>query len=211
MSIRESRAPLGFCNRYVSTGAPGGAGAVPPALALSAAGDAAQALSLIDSVQFTTLHVTHIAAALDAERGLRQASIVSAHAPARVRAGQSVRVRVLVRVLRGALRQVSFTVRVPPRAAWTGHGQAHRGCRSGADEPGRPLRWPQPSERGAGGSGFRAGPAAGLGRRAAAGVAAIAPYDGLVVRFGRRSPIRVFRDPALLITGQAKLTFQVKP
>jgi hypothetical protein len=42
-------------------------------------------------------------------------------------------------------------------------------------------------------------------------VAAIPPYDGLVVRFAHRRPIRVFRDPALLITGQTELAFAIKP
>jgi hypothetical protein len=210
VSIRESSAPLRFCDRYVSSGAPGGSGGVPPALALSAAGEAAQAFSLIDSVQFTTLHVTHIAAALDAERGLRAASIVSARGPAQVRAGQRVRVHVVVRVLRGELRQVSFTVPVPPGlhggitaklagGASGGDGaQAALGGLSAAlgGGPGSPGS----------GSGQPPGSVAALHRA----VAATAPYDGLVVKFGHRRPIRVFRDPALLITGQAELAFRVK-
>lgn len=211
VSIRESRAPLHFCNRYVSTGAPGGNGIFPPALALSAAGDTAQALGLIDSVQFTTIHVTHVAAALDAERGLREASIVSAHAPARVRAGVRVRVQVPVRVFRGALRHVSFVVRIPRGVRGRLTAKLTGGA-GGAGSPGAALNalasalGASPGSLG-GGPGQPPGSVAAL-RRA---VSAIAPYDGLVVRFGRRSAIHVFRDPALLIAGQAKLTFQVKP
>jgi hypothetical protein len=209
VSILESRAPLGFCNRYVSSGPTGGSGAGPPALAQSAAGEAAEAFSLIDSVQFTTLHVTHIVAALDAERGLRQGSIVSARAPSLVRAGQRIRVRVLVRVLRGALRQVSFTVQVPRGL----HGRVTAKLTGGAGSAGSGAQAALSAAlaAGVGGPGSGSGQPPGSVSELRRAVAATAPYDGLVLRFGRHRPSRVFRDPALLITGQAKLTFRVQP
>jgi len=209
ITIQESRAPLGFCNRYVSTGAPGGSGIVPPALALSAAGDASQAFSLIDSVQFATIHVTSIAAALDAERGLRQGSIVSARAPTRVRAGQRVSVHLLVRVIRGSLRRISFKVRIP--RGLHGAVTAKLGGAGGAGNGAQALE----SALGAalGGVSVTFGPApappGSIGSLRHA-VAAIAPYDGLLIRFGHRGQARVYRDPSLLITGQAKVVFHVK-
>ncbi len=214
VSIRESPAPLRFCDRYVSSGVPGGSGGVPPALALSAAGESAQAFGLIDSVQFTTLHVTHIAAALDAERGLRAAVIVSARAPAQARAGQLVRVRVLVRVLRGELRQVAFMIRVPhglhgKTTAKLASGGSGGGAGGGAQAAlaGISAALGVGSSAPGSSSGQPPGSVAAL-RRA---IAAIPPYDGLVVKFAHHRPIRVFRDPALLITGQAELTLQIKP
>jgi hypothetical protein len=38
---------------------------------------------------------------------------------------------------------------------------------------------------------------------------AVGTYDGLEVRFGRRKPRHLYRDPSLLITGHAKLFFDV--
>ncbi|MEA2145161.1 MAG: hypothetical protein QOG59_748 [Solirubrobacteraceae bacterium] len=211
ITIRESRAPLAFCNRYVSTGVPGGSGLLPPALALSAAGDASQAFSIIDSVQFATIHVTHIAAALDAERGLREASIVSARAPARVKAGQRVSVHLLVRVIRGSLRRVSFKVRIPRGL----HGAVS--AKLGGAVAGGGMAGAQALESALGaalgGASVTFGPAPpppGSVRSLRRAVAAIAPYDGLLVRFGHRAPARIYRDPSLLITGQAKVVFRVK-
>jgi len=207
--IQESQAPLGFCNRYVSTGAPGGSGVVPPALALSAGGDAAQAFSLIDSVQFATIHVTGIAAALDAERGLREGSIVSARAPRQVRAGQRVSVHLLVRVIRGSLRRVSVRIRVPHGL----HGAvtAKLGGSGGAGNGAQALESTLGAALGAVTVTFGPAPAppGSIGSLRHA-VAAIAPYDGLLIRFAHRAPTRVFRDPSLLITGQAKIAFRVK-
>lgn len=209
--IQESRTPLRFCNRYVSTGAPGGSGVVPPALAVSAAADAAQAFGLIDSVQFTTLHVTQITAALDGERGLREGSIVSARAPGRVRAGQHARVHVLVRVLRGGLRSLSFTVAVPRGLRGPVTAKLAGGVGAGGDGAQAALG-ALASALGVSVGSLSSSPAqppssiAGL-RRA---VSAIPPYDGLVLKFGHRAAIRVFRDPALLITGGAKFALRVK-
>jgi hypothetical protein len=41
--------------------------------------------------------------------------------------------------------------------------------------------------------------------------AAIPQYDGLLAKFGRRAPKRVYRNANLLITGRATLVFGVKP
>ena len=54
---------------------------------------------LLERVDFAPLHVTRVVARVDAERGLAEASIVSAGAPVHVHAGQLVRVRLRVRVV----------------------------------------------------------------------------------------------------------------
>ncbi len=88
VSLREFRTPLRFCNRYVSTPASGGTGSLPPIVALLSSTDATSAFALLDAESFAQLHVTHVRVTLDAERGLKQATIVSGHAPVRVQAGQ---------------------------------------------------------------------------------------------------------------------------
>ncbi len=73
--LRESRAPLGFCNRYVGTGAAGDSGAMPPELAGAASADVATAFGALEQVDFAALHVQRVTANLDAQRGLAEASI----------------------------------------------------------------------------------------------------------------------------------------
>jgi hypothetical protein len=212
ITIRESRAPLGFCNRYVSTGAPGGSGVLPPALALATATDATQAFSIIDSVSFATIHVTRVAAALDAERGLRAASIVSARAPARVKPGGRVGVRLVVRVLRGGLRRISFSVRVPLGL----HGIVTAKLAGAAPDASQGAQGLENALGAAlGGASVTFGPAPVQPPDSVAGLrsalAAIPPYDGLLLRFAHHKAAHVYRDPSLLITGQTKVTFRVVP
>ncbi len=214
VTLRELSRPLSFCNRYVSTGAPSGSGTQsPPVLGLLAAGDLTTGLSLIDAVQFANLHVTRLSASIDAARGLRQGTIVSAAGPKRVRAGQTVRVLLRVRRYKAGLRTVSITMRIP------------RGTR------GRLVaRISNPSEQAAQnaassalvsalasalggtaisvGSGSSPAPPASLAALRQQ-FSAIAQYDGLQVKFGDGSARHVYRDPNLLINGSARLVFQV--
>ena len=114
--LRESRQPLGFCNRYVGTGTAGDEGETPPELASAASADVTTAFSDFERVDFAALHVTHVVANMTASRGLAMGSIVSARAVGPVRAGRAVRVRLLVRVYRGPVRRVSFRMRIPDGA-----------------------------------------------------------------------------------------------
>ena len=109
--LRETSKPLGFCNRYVGTGTAGDEGQTPPELASAASNDVTTAFEDFEQVDFAALHVTHVVANLEASRGLAMASILAAHAPLRVRAGETVRVRLVVRVYRGRRRTVSFRLR----------------------------------------------------------------------------------------------------
>ncbi len=208
VSLRETRAPLRFCNRYVSSPTPGATGSLPPILALLSSTDATGAFALLDAESFAQLHVTHVAVALDAERGMKRATIVSAHAPRDVRAGRLVRVRLTVRRYRAGLLTISIRVRIPARA----HGRlvariAAAGSLTSADALASAL-----ISALFGGSGVNSGGSAGdvktirALRRQFAGVG---HYDGLVVRFGRRRSRHAFRDPRLLVGGNVKLVFRV--
>jgi hypothetical protein len=209
--IRESRLPLSFCNRYVSSGATGGSPDLPPAVALAASDDASTAFSTIDSVQFATIHITHVLARIDVERGLREASIVSAAVPHRVRAGTLARVRLVVRNYRGSLRRIAFRVRVPRglrgrvRVKLTSAGTP-----ASAGSLAQSAITVLTSALGGGGGGPGGGshPPGSIPalRRAIAGTA---PYDGLRIKFPQRPAHAVYRDPSLLITGRAKLVLNV--
>ncbi|HUO73748.1 MAG TPA: hypothetical protein VMU39_23455 [Solirubrobacteraceae bacterium] len=213
VTLRELDKPLQFCNRYVSTGVAGEGAEVPPALALSASVDATTALGLVDQVQFASLHVTRVAAQITAQRGLHQATILDARAPKHVRPGERVSVRLRVQLYRSGQRTIPLTLRVPSSA----RGRTIARIESAASSTGGPsaaasalsaalttaLSGTSPSDSSGGGS-----PPVSLGalRKAFAGVGV---YDGLVARFGGAESRHAYRDPNLLITGTARLVFQV--
>jgi hypothetical protein len=209
VAIRESRKPLQFCNRYVGTGPPGGQLGAPE-VAGAAMNDITSALGLLDRVQFASLHVTDVSATIDAQRGLRQATIVRATAPAVVRAGRNVNVSLLVRLYRGALRTITFPLRVPRNVG--GRVTATlRGPGAGSSQSGPAAALGSLAIALGGGP---AGPPAGGAPTSIAALrdafAGVATYDGVQVSFGRRGePDPAYRDPALLILGAAKLRFRV--
>jgi hypothetical protein len=208
VTIRESRAPLQFCNRYVGTGSPGDAGASPPELGGATATDAASALGLLDQVQFAALHITKVAATITAQRGLAQARIVTAGAPLRVKAGGHVTVRLKVRVYRGPLKTISFKLRIPRgargplMAKLSGTGQAGSGTPPGG------LAQAIAQALGSGGPVTGPGPSSIAALRRA--FAATAQYDGLQLRYlGEGGPRPIYRDRSLLIMGSTRLLFLV--
>jgi hypothetical protein len=209
VSLRESRHPLQFCNRYVGSGGPATGTGAPPELANATTTDVTTALALLDAEQFRQLHVTKVLATIYAQRGLADAAIVAAHGPRRAKAGHTVRVRLLVRRFRGGLQTIRFKLRLPRRL----HGSVLVTIR-GAQPP------PSPS----GGSG--SAPLSILLSASLTGgsqssnpptsmadlrkqLAGIANYDGLQASFSGHKTERAYRDPALLITGHARLALMV--
>lgn len=216
VEIRESSRPLRFCNRYVGSGGPGdGGGDFPPALASAAGNDVSTALGLLDNVQFANLHVTRVVANIHARRGLAQATIVTATAPVKVRAGKAVGVALKVRLFRGPLRTVRFALPIPRglhgpvRATLSGPpNNANQGASlaslitalsgsfTGSSAPG----------------GATPTSIAALRRQ----FDAVGHYDGLHVKFspshrgsGATSRRHAYRDARLVITGRATLHFVV--
>ena len=110
--LRELSTPLRFCNRYVVQGTTDDTSPAPLALAMG--GDAGNALGIFASARFRALHVTQVDATARVVRGSRLATILKA-AVARplVRPGQRVRVALRVRLLRGPLQTIHFTLRIP--------------------------------------------------------------------------------------------------
>ena len=208
--LRESRQPLGFCNRYVGTGTAGDAGATPPELANAASADVTSAFEDLEQVDFAALHVTHVVADLRATRGLALASIVSADAPLHVKAGSTVRVRLVVRIYRGGRRTVSLRLRIPRGAGGPIVMAIH-----GPDAPAPATANGLSSQlvislSPSGGSSGAAGsaPVSSIADLRAA-IAAIPPYDGLYANQLGHAKRPVFRDPSLLITGRTTLPFVV--
>jgi hypothetical protein len=207
--LRGVRAPLGFCNRYVGTGAAGDALA-PPEVANAASTDVANAFGALERVDFGALHVERVAANVEAQRGLVEGSIVGAQAPMRVRAGQPVRVRIRVRIYRGGLRTFGLRVRIPRGAS----GPIALTLKGPELPPGTGS-----STQGLAGAltsllSFSSGPPPNLNeisslaelRRAVAG---LANYDGLYASFDGHGKRPVYRNRALLITGRTTLRFVV--
>jgi hypothetical protein len=226
---RERAKPMGFCNRYVGRGGGGMGGDPGPdsgsAAATQMLADFTDAVTLLDSYQVGPLHTTGVTASMRLARGLRQGFLLRATAPARARRGGTVRVRALVRVVRGPLRRIVMRVRVPV------------GTPSGSQElvlTGAPEDSPE-ADLGAALSGLitatldvgGGSPGDGLGPRSleqlARKIGAIQRYDGVRARFlqaGERAPspdepdapgagARTHRDRSLRISGQARVQIDV--
>ena len=212
--LRESREPLGFCNRYVGTGTAGDEGQTPPELASAASADVTSAFEDLEQVDFAALHVTHVVADLHASRGLAMASILSARAPLKVKAGSTVRVRLELRIYRGARRTVSFRLRIPTGArgpivmAIHGPGAPAPATSNGLSSQ-LVIALSPSGGSGSSGAGITSTPIPSLDELRAA-IASIPSYDGLYANVLGHAKRRAFRDPSLLITGRTTLPFVVE-
>ena len=202
--LRESPTPLRFCNRYVASSV-ASSGMLPPVLALLASTDATSAFGVLDNESFARLHVTHVAVTLDAQRGLAEAAILGAQAPRRVRAGHIVRVRVRVRRYRAGVETLSFRVRIPRGAH--GHVVAHIGGPAALNGADALINLLVSALFGGSSSGGSGGPQSLPALRRA--FTKVGHYDGLLIRFGKRTAHHAYRNPNLLLTGRTKLVFNV--
>jgi hypothetical protein len=203
--VRESRAPLRFCNRYVLNGATGADQPAPIAFLMGI--DVQGALDLIAGARFAALHVERVSAGVAIERGDRMAHLLSVHAPRTVRPGQRVPVALRVRVDRGPIRTIRTTVRIPRNVF-------------GGPQPlrfaGRPIDIGSPEAQDAVSSllalfggllddGSRGPQSLGQLIRRFDGTAR---YDGIRAQLGL-SRWRVYRDDALRIDGSASTFLRV--
>jgi hypothetical protein len=117
--LRELPRPLRICRRHVTQSAIDLE--LPAPLAMAMGDDVSTALDVIGHARFRALHLTRIDVSATIERGLRLATIRSARLARRVvRPGQRVGVALRVRLLRGPLRTLRCTLRVP-RGIRPGH------------------------------------------------------------------------------------------
>jgi hypothetical protein len=105
--VAERRRRLGYCNNYFSVE--------------DAALDLSDAASLVESYDFSPLTIQSITSRTRLRRGVEEDVLLRGRAPRRVRPGQRIRVRlVLRRRRRGTNRALSFRMRVP-RSLRPGH------------------------------------------------------------------------------------------
>jgi hypothetical protein len=116
--LRESARPLRYCNRHVTT-AQSSASPYSSAAGVVAATDLEGAIELLDSYRRDVLHVREMSARVSLWRGARLAYLQSLDAPARVRPGQRVRLRVTIQAPGAKPQARRFTARIP-RAAEPG-------------------------------------------------------------------------------------------
>ena len=106
------KSPLRFCNRYVMRD-----GGLSSAIELGAGGpmvsDLVEAIGLIDSFEFATLAMENVEVNLTLRRGLRQAYMVGVRGPRVVRRGETARLRVRIKHVRGGREWRTVRVRVP--------------------------------------------------------------------------------------------------
>ncbi len=113
VKLRERKAPLRFCNRYVSDGTGYGETVGLNPVALGAGTDASGALSIFDGFKGRPVHVKSVSARVRQTRAQRQAYIRTVDLPATVRRGATVPVRLVTRVVRGRVRVFRFNWKVP--------------------------------------------------------------------------------------------------
>ncbi|MCW3041017.1 MAG: hypothetical protein JWM31_2922 [Solirubrobacterales bacterium] len=106
ITLKERPKPLRFCNTY--SGGSLGTGAGAPLIA-----DFGGASSQLDAYNFGPLHITGAEVYIKLRRSLRQAYLLSASAPHRVRRGSTIRVRVLAQRVNGPQLRRTIKVRIP--------------------------------------------------------------------------------------------------
>ena len=97
--LRERRRRLGFCDSYQEAFGP--------------FDDLSAAFGLVDGFKFGRITPTDVSVRMQVRRGVREAFVVAAAAPRRVRPGQRIRVRLLLQRRRGGRSRMSFRMRVP--------------------------------------------------------------------------------------------------
>jgi hypothetical protein len=203
ITLRELRAPLRFCNAYAVDGE------VPNALAGAMAGDMTSAVQLLDSYRFGTLHPTAVEVGLRARAGVSQAFITGATAPGRVRRGHVLRVRLrLLHTITGARLTKTVSVRVPSDTPRGQHTIRLSGTLADVggnpDDPGDLSVVFEESD-----PGESAGATSLAELRTA--FAGLHRFDGITATIGNSSRRRVYRDPKLRITGDARVQVRVQP
>jgi len=137
ISVRELRAPLRFCNRYVGEGGGGLAEeGFSNVVATAAAGDLESALSLIGAYTSRELHVTGVDAGVRIRRGAALEFMRELELPRRVRPGQRVTAKLTVQRLRGPKRVRRIAVKLPAGLERGSHRIILRGADADFSEEG---------------------------------------------------------------------------
>jgi hypothetical protein len=209
ITIAERPKPLGFCNTYVG-GTPGEAGVVgSPAVS-----DVSEAIGVLDSYQFGTLHVKSVAIDLRARRGLTQAFLVGLRGPHVLHRGRTYRFRALLRRVGGARLTRTLRLHVSRGLRRGFHELVVRG--TPADTSGTPSDSDLSIILGFDDSTSQDADSGPRSIKALAhAIARIHRYDGVTADLrgagGLESRTRVFRDPGLRVSGTERAGVVVRP
>ncbi len=127
VTLRERKAPLRFCNRYVNDGVTNGETIGTNPLAQSAGLDASIALAPFDLFKGKPVHITEATARISQTRAQRQAYLRRVILPRRVRRGADVRARLVVQIVRGNRKVIRARVHVPLKLTSGKHRLQFRG------------------------------------------------------------------------------------
>jgi hypothetical protein len=207
IEIRESPAPMRFCNRYV------GDGQFLGGTEVAMGGDAATAATLVERFDRRQIHVERVRARLEVDEGLRFARLRRARAPFRVTPGERIRVRIAYQRPRERLQSSSFTMRVP-RSLKPGFRTLK--LRGSGPDPGNASLEAIFSAGFGAEFGFGTPQSPPTIDQLRAAVAGIRRWDGIratigTARSGGVAHKRVFRHDELRIGGSARVPIRVRP
>lgn len=101
--VRQAKRPLGYCNRYFNPS--------------DAFFDLADAMQMVNGYRFGPLDIRDVSIRTGVRAGVREAFIVRADAPRRVRPGQRIQIRLRLQRSRAGRFGMSFPYRVPKAVA----------------------------------------------------------------------------------------------
>jgi hypothetical protein len=215
LTVRDWPAPIGFCNRYLTSAGGIGSDGISP-LAAAAASDFDSAAGLIDDNTFAALHVDRVRVSLTLSRGAHQAYLVGAQVPRRVRAGQRIRARLRIRPFRGSASTLTVPLRVPRKLAPGPHVLALLGAGSDDGLGGDDEELARLFEGIFGGGSDEGDGGASSLPELAGRIAGLSRYDGItagwLTRHGRRREPDfrpVYQSPVERISGQAIVPIKV--
>ncbi len=194
VSVKQRRKPLRFCQSYFD--------------AFEPLSDLSTAFGLIDGFVYGRLGIRNVSIRMKVRAGVREAYILGAQAPLRVRRGKRVRIRLALQRSRAGRTRVSFPYRVPRSADRGPQILTIRGSGASNDLEGLEDLFFELLIGGFG-SGGGSGPrtVGGLADR----VAALGKPDGVRASFARkrRGPV-VYSNDRLLIRGKAEIPMIVR-
>jgi hypothetical protein len=189
--VRQARRPLRFCQRYFD--------------AFEMFMDVSRAVSLIEGYKFGPLDIRDVSVRTGVRAGVREAFILGAKVPRRVRAGQRVRVRLQLRRSRAGRFAVSFPYTVPRSAKPGRRALTIRGTGPGG------FSLVEIFELLFGGGGGGGRPPRSVGELSAR-VADLGKPQGVRATLARKGKGNVvYRNPRIKIRGKVQVPLRVLP
>lgn len=200
VTLRELKKPIRVCQRYAVDGRG------PNALAGALSNDIGTVAAFLESYPFGVLHPTNVEIGLRVRRGLRQAWIVDATGPRRVKRGRMVKIKLALRRTQTGVR-FTRTIRFRVPAGTAPGRRIIRLTGTDADEGSNPnddsdlsiLFEEAPEE----------GPMPESAEDIRDAIESLKRYDGVTATVGGVG-IEAHRDPNLRISGDARVVVNVR-